>query len=135
MKLHTTLKTACLFTFIALGACDPEIDGVAREDEDARTAVDGSSVSVADKIVEARDAADAGTPSDELSLAFTEAVDPSSGSCWQGQVQANWLPSGTCGGCKIQNVYPGQKYVESYRVCNGGTWSPWYNGGSECVDC
>ncbi len=132
MKFHTTLKTACLFTCIALGGCDPEVD--ARADAEART-VEADAVSLADKIAEARDAAEDEAPADELSLEFSDAVNASNASCWQGQIQANWNPSGTCGGCKIQSVYPGQKYIESYRVCNGGTWSPWYQGGTQCVDC
>ena len=52
--------------------------------------------------------------------------------------QFKWLPhqpSGVCGGCKINGVYPGQKYLDYIIECNNNHWGTPKVWKSYCEPC
>lgn len=137
MNSHMLLKTACTLTLLAVVACDPQVDGVDLEvadrhelladADDARLAADDDDVN---------DSNDAEAMSIDASVDLAAAPDGARASCWAGTQEVSYTPSGTCGGCKINNVYPGQKWIERVRNCSAsGTWGPWQNGDNKCLDC
>ncbi|MDC0719086.1 hypothetical protein [Nannocystis bainbridge] len=133
MRFHTLLKTACLFTLLPLVACDVadldaesvRVEHLAEEDvppppsalRDAPADEDAEGISL------------------DPSLEVADAGDPSAATCFTGQVQWQDSPSGICGGCLINNAYPGQKYNRYYRTCQNGAWGSWTYYNSPCVDC
>ncbi|MDC0672479.1 hypothetical protein [Nannocystis radixulma] len=110
-----------MFTFIALSACDGEIDGVVRELEE-----DSELVS---------EDAEAELSSDE-SLDFSLPPEPAADwECYNIQVQYRDEPSGLCGGCVIQGAYPGQKELTYARSCENNQWGPWEVILTRCEHC
>ncbi len=146
MNSHMLLNTACTLTLLAVVACDPQVDGVDLEvadrhelladADDARLAADDDDdADDVDDADDADDVDDADAMSVDASLDLADAPDGARASCWTGSQEFSYTPSGTCGGCKINNVYPGQKWVERVRFCYAGTWGPWLNGVNQCLDC
>lgn len=133
MRFHTLLKTACLFTLLPLAACDDAdldaesvlVEQLAEEDvppppsvlRDAPVDEDAEGISL------------------DLDLELADAGDPSAATCFVNQRQWQDSPSGTCGGCQINNAYPGQRVNRSYRECQNGTWGPWIYYDYLCFDC
>lgn len=122
-----------MFTFLLLGACDPE-DGSVELDiaEEAELAAEEAELHLTN------DAEDAPSysPPDE-SLAFSQSLDPSNyhHECYNVQIQFRDEPSGVCGGCMINGVYPGQKKLAYARECKDNHWGPWVVYKTSCNDC
>lgn len=136
MNSHLLLNTACTLTLLAVVACDPQVDGADLEAADRHEQLaDDDDVNDADEVNDADDADDAAAMSVDASLNLADAPDGARASCWTGSQEFSYTPSGTCGGCKINNVYAGQKWVERVRFCYAGTWGPWLNGVNQCLDC
>lgn len=130
MKFSTTLTT-CMFTLIAVAGCDPEVDAT---DRDLQAQHDQLADHADERMAAAR--ADAAGPmSLDPELALADAPDVARIACISGSVEYGYLPSGVCGGCKINGVYPGQKILYRKRDCVAGAWTAWTPNGSECQDC
>lgn len=137
MHSHMLLTTACTLTLLAVVACDPQVDGADLEvaDRHEQLADADDARPIADDADDVNDDDDAESMSVDASLDLADAPDGARASCWTGSQEVSYTPSGTCGGCKINNAYPGQKWIERYRYCNAGTWGPWINGDNKCLDC
>ncbi len=139
MKFSTTLTTF-LFTSIAVAGCDPEIDATdldLREQHEQladlaseRLTADGEDLADAD---DADDVEIAMSLDPELALA--DAPDGARAACISGSVEYQMMPSGLCGGCKINGMYAGQKFINRERECKSGAWTAWVATGSQCGDC
>lgn len=127
---RTMLKTACLFSLIGLAGCDADVD-----DSDLAT-VEVEASPRAPSELAAVDAED--DPEDmsvDASLDRRDAEDDeTAASCWTGQQDFKFYPSGTCGGCVISGSYPGQNFIKYYRYCYNGTWGPWEKS-TQCEHC
>lgn len=109
-----------MFTFIALSACDVEVDGVVHELEE-------DSELVSEDVAEL---------SIDESLDFTVSPEPAADwECYNIQIQYRDEPSGLCGGCLIPGGYPGQKELTYARSCENNQWGPWQVLSSRCKDC
>jgi hypothetical protein len=134
MLFRTIVKTACMFSLVAVVGCDPDVADVeaeaaqvdvkplvtlelAADDDEA----DGEYISV-DPSLDMRDA---------------EGSEQAAGQCWPGSWEFQFLPSGTCGGCTISGSYPGLKYIEYKRQCSpNGNWGPFQKASqTQCVHC
>lgn len=141
MKFSTTLTT-CMFTLIAVAGCDPEIDGTdldLREqheqlDEVASERMTPGATDLADAYADDVDDADIAMSLDP-DLALADAPDGARAACQSGSVEYSLMPSGLCGGCLINDMYAGQKWINRKRECKSGAWTAWLPNGSQCWDC